>query len=170
MINTEVIGCFLKDLRKEKGMTQEKLAEIVNVSTRSISRWENGNNLPDLDVLIFLADYYEIELMELLNGKRRKEKMDDNLKEVVLTAVEYNNDETQKQTKKINTLLKIGGLLWVIVQIIAHTNIGNMEFVRNIANLSEGLACGLILIAIIQTSKYQNKLSSFKQRIKNINN
>ena len=41
------IGNFLKKLRKEKGITQEQLAEILNVSGRTVSRWETGNNMPD---------------------------------------------------------------------------------------------------------------------------
>lgn len=44
-------GIFLKELRKERDMTQEQLAEILNVSGRTVSRWETGNNLPDLDIL-----------------------------------------------------------------------------------------------------------------------
>ena len=44
------IGNFLKKLRKEKGITQEQLAEILNVSGRTVSRWETGNNMPDISI------------------------------------------------------------------------------------------------------------------------
>lgn len=60
------IGNFLQELRKEKGLTQEQLAEKVNVARRTVSRWETGNNMPDLDILIELSDYYEVDLRELL--------------------------------------------------------------------------------------------------------
>ena len=50
-MNQEKIGKFLKELRKKKGLTQEQIAEKFNVSNRTISRWENGNNMPDLDIL-----------------------------------------------------------------------------------------------------------------------
>lgn len=46
-MNQEKIGLFLKDLRKESGMTQEQLAEKLNVSNRTISRWENARTMPD---------------------------------------------------------------------------------------------------------------------------
>ena len=59
-MNQIKIGEFLKELRKEKGLTQEQLAEQFNVSRRSVSRWETGNNMPDLSMLITLAEYYEI--------------------------------------------------------------------------------------------------------------
>ena len=50
------IGRFIKELRKEKGLTQEQQAEQSQVSRRTISRWETGSNLPDLDLLIEMAD------------------------------------------------------------------------------------------------------------------
>ena len=51
-MDLQKIGTFLKELRKEKGMTQEQLAEKLNVSRRTVSRWETGNNMPDLDLLM----------------------------------------------------------------------------------------------------------------------
>ncbi len=72
-------GSFLKELRKERGITQEQLAEIFGVAGRTVSRWETGINMPDLDVIIQLADYYGVEIRELFNGERgerRKENMD----------------------------------------------------------------------------------------------
>lgn len=54
------IGAFMKNLRKEKGVTQETLAETLGVTGRTISRWETGSNMPDLDILIQIADYYNV--------------------------------------------------------------------------------------------------------------
>ena len=42
------IGAYLKELRKEKNLTQEQMAEKFGVSQRSVSRWENGNTMPDI--------------------------------------------------------------------------------------------------------------------------
>ena len=58
------IGLFLKELRKEKGITQVQLAEQFNVSNRTVSRWENGNNMPDLSILVELADFYDVDIRE----------------------------------------------------------------------------------------------------------
>ena len=74
-MDLQKIGVFLKELRKEKVLTQEQLAERLNVSRRTVSRWETGSNIPDLDLLIEMADLYEVDLRELLDGER-KEKMD----------------------------------------------------------------------------------------------
>ena len=66
-MNQMKIGIFLQQLRKEKGLTQEQLAEMTGVARRTVSRWETGNNLPDLDILIklyhkFLLYMYHLHL------------------------------------------------------------------------------------------------------------
>ena len=61
-MDQQKIGQFLRECRKEKGITQEQLAEMLGVTNRSVSRWENGSNLPDLDILIEMADYYDVYL------------------------------------------------------------------------------------------------------------
>ena len=57
-MNQVKIGNFLKEQRKEKGLTQEQLAEHFNVSRRTVSRWETGSNLSDLDLLIEMVNDY----------------------------------------------------------------------------------------------------------------
>ena len=52
-------GQFLKTLRKEKQITQEALAEILHVSNRTVSRWETGSNMPDISLLVELAEFYD---------------------------------------------------------------------------------------------------------------
>lgn len=63
------IGTLIKELRREKNLTQEQLAEEFNVSRRTVSRWETGSNLPDLDVLLEMSDFFSIDLRELLDGE-----------------------------------------------------------------------------------------------------
>ncbi len=94
-MDSQKIGAFLRVLRKEKNLTQEQLAEILNVSGRTVSRWETGTNMPDLSIMIELADYYDIDVKELLNGERKSE-MDKELKETLKTVAEY-TDETKRQ-------------------------------------------------------------------------
>ena len=77
-MNQQKVGRFLKTLRSEKSITQEELAEKLGVSNRSISRWENGITMPDFDLLIELAKYYEIEVGEILDGERKDKSMDNN--------------------------------------------------------------------------------------------
>ena len=76
-------------------MTQEQLAEHFGVSPRTVSRWENGNDLPDLDILIGLADLYEVGIRELIDGERKNGNMATETKEAVLKAAEYMNMGTE---------------------------------------------------------------------------
>ena len=95
------IGSFLKELRKEKNLSQEELAERFNVSSRSISRWENGNTMPDISIIIELADFYDVDIRELLNGERKSENMKEELKETLTMVADYTNAEKEKLSKQM---------------------------------------------------------------------
>ena len=70
-MDQQKIGAFLKELRKEKNITQEELAEKMLVSRRTVSRWETGSNMPDLDILIDISEFYDVDLREILDGERK---------------------------------------------------------------------------------------------------
>jgi transcriptional regulator with XRE-family HTH domain len=107
-VNPKEIGAFLKQLRNEKGITQERLAEILGVSGRTVSRWETGANLPDLSILVEISEYYDVEIKEILNGERKSENMDNKLKETLLKVADYNELEKQRAAKAGNLSLIIG--------------------------------------------------------------
>ena len=95
------IGAFLKELRKERNMTQEAIAGKFGVTQRSVSRWENGTTMPDISVLIELADFYDIDIRELLRGERKSENMDTDLKETLEMVAEYTEADKAKILKKV---------------------------------------------------------------------
>ncbi len=78
-MNQEKIGKFICELRKEKNMTQKKLADKLGVTDRAISNWENGRRLPDYSVLRDLCQELGISLNEFFIAKRLS---DDTFKEV----------------------------------------------------------------------------------------
>ena len=67
------IGKFIADCRKDKKLTQEQLAEKLGVTSKSISRWENGNTMPDYSLLKDLCSELNINVNELLSGEKIKE-------------------------------------------------------------------------------------------------
>ena len=109
-MDQQKIGAFLRELRTEKNLTQEQLAEKIGVSGRTVSRWENGNNMPDLSIIVELAEFYDVDIRELLNGERKSEnmknekiengKMDGDLKETMMMVSEYTEEEKKKITKQ----------------------------------------------------------------------
>lgn len=100
-MDTIKIGAFLRELRKENGISQEQLAEKFNVSSRSVSRWENGNTMPDISIMIELADYYDIDIRDLLRGERKSEKMEEDLKETLVMVADYTEAEKAKILHKV---------------------------------------------------------------------
>ena len=66
----------LKQLRKSKGLSQEELAIRLNVVRQTISKWEKGLSVPDADMLIKIADIFEVSVSELIGAKidERKEQ------------------------------------------------------------------------------------------------
>ena len=97
-MDTKKIGAFLKQCRKEKNLTQEQLAEKFGVSARTVSRWETGSNMPDLSILVELADYYDVEIKELLDGERSS-TMNKEMKETLDKVADYENCVKQKALK-----------------------------------------------------------------------
>ncbi len=89
----------MKQLRNEKRITQEQLAEILGVSGRTVSRWETGTNLPDLSILMQISEYYNVEIKEILNGEKKSENMDSELKETLLKVADYNELERRRAAK-----------------------------------------------------------------------
>jgi len=112
------IGNFLKNLRKEKGITQEMLAEKLNVSGRTVSRWETGNNMPDISLLIELAEFYDISIPEIVNGERKNENMNEEVKEVAQTLSAYADFEKENLIKKIQSQSIIGVIALMIYCIL----------------------------------------------------
>lgn len=63
-------GKFIATLRKEKDLTQEQLGEKLGVTNKTISRWENGNYMPDIEMLSLLAKEFDVSINELISGER----------------------------------------------------------------------------------------------------
>ena len=162
------IGVFLKELRKEKGLTQEQLAEQFNVSSRTVSRWENGNNMPDLDILIEISDYYEVDLREILNGERKSENMDKETKETLLQAVDYTNTKVEKNNKRVRLCIVIAVVLQVATLFLRDSSLYvDDSFIAFVIDYFQGVGIGMMLMAVIMTSRYGAKVRAFKKRIKN---
>lgn len=78
------IGKFIAALRKEKGLTQEQLGEKLGVTNKTVSRWENGNYMPDVEMLSLLSKEFGVSINELISGERLvaedfRKAADDNL-------------------------------------------------------------------------------------------
>ena len=112
-MNQQKTGELLKHLRKGKGLTQEQLAEHFNVSSRTVSRWETGSNMPDVETLIEIADFYDVDIRELIDGERKSENMNNETKDTLKKVAEYSNKLLIKQIIR-------GALIGILVVIVVN--------------------------------------------------
>ena len=83
-MDTIKIGKFLAELRKEQSLTQEALGEKLGVTNKTVSRWENGNYLPPVEMLKSLSELYAVSINELLCGERiAKEQYQEKAEETI---------------------------------------------------------------------------------------
>lgn len=78
------IGKYIALLRRQAGLTQEKLGEKLGVTNKTISRWENGNYMPDIEMLGLLAKEFSVSVNDLLAGEKKpdqdfQQKADENM-------------------------------------------------------------------------------------------
>ncbi len=155
-------GAFLKTLRKEKDLTQEQLAEQLGVSARTISRWETGSNMPDISLLVEIAEFYNISVTELIDGERKSEEMNEEVKEVAGKMADYAGTEKAAIIRNIRNH-SLFGLCSVIVLIILKMTVseGYSRVTDYIITYCQTLVyVSLIMIFLISTGllyKFQKK-------------
>ena len=158
------IGAFMKELRREKGMTQENLAEVFGVSARTVSRWETGFNMPDLDILMQMSDYYDVDIRELLDGERKSENMNKELEETVVKIAEYSNDEKKRLARRLSVLFLVAIVAFVIYMVLDIMNRTDLYNGR-IADTALGLSFGMLIVGFMYTSGLLMKIKMFKKRL-----
>ena len=158
-------GRFLQDLRKEKGMTQEQLAEQLGTARRTVSRWETGNNMPDLDILMELADLYSVDLREILSGERKNEHMNEELKETVLQVADYSNEEKARLLRRMHWLFLAGLVGFSAYLIILLLGLESTSPYEAIGSFGLGAAFGTLVIGIIFTGRHAARIREFKLRL-----
>ena len=159
------IGKFLQELRKEHGFTQEQLAEKIGVARRTVSCWETGSNMPDMDILIELSDLYSVDLREVLSGERKSEQMNEELKETVLQVADYSNEEKSRLVRRMHWLFIAGLVGFIVFLIITALGLDSTTPYEGIGSFGLGIVFGMIVIGVIFTSRYAVKNREFKLRL-----
>lgn len=101
------IGRKMQELRKVSGMTQEQLAEKLNVSRQTVSKWENGTTLPDLESILKFCRIFHISLDDLLGEGNQPQSTQERITLQDLVRI-------NRHSRKI-TLLFVGGLLFLVL-------------------------------------------------------
>ena len=146
-------GSFLRELRKEKQLTQEQLAERFGVTSRSVSRWETGSNMPDLSILVELADFYDVDIRDIIDGERKGEDMNKEEKERLQLVADYAETETNTLLMRLR-LFSIVGLVSLIagltMMVISRDN--NLPVYDYLMGTLMGVAIGALLVAVFYST------------------
>lgn len=147
------VGSFLRELRKEKQLTQEQLAERFGVTNRSVSRWETGSNMPDLSILVELADFYDVDIRDIIDGERKGEDMNKEEKERLQLVADY--AETEKNTLLMRLrIFSIVGLVSLIAGLVMLVLGGdnNLPVYDYLMGTLMGVSIGALLVAVFYST------------------
>lgn len=101
-MNLDKIGKFILSLRKERNLSQNKLAEMIPITRQAISRWEQGKSLPDSSTMMRLSDIFGVTIDELLSGERiEKNREKGSLQNVILNLI----DDYNLKKKRLKTMM-----------------------------------------------------------------
>ncbi len=164
-MNQEKIGTFLKELRREKNMTQEQLSEKLNVNNRTISRWENARTMPDFDMMIELAKLYDVSIEELLNGERTADMMDKQTEETLYHIADYTNAEKERLLKNQHFFAWVGVIAWIIFLTLQFLGLADEGITEDIASFAAGIAFAMSILAVIYSSRHISKIQEMQKRI-----
>jgi len=160
-MDMQKIGNFLKALRKEKNLTQEQLAEIMGVAGRTVSRWETASNMPDISILIQLAEYYDVEVKEILEGERRGDTMEKELKETLQIVADYSEEEKRRAAVIGNTAFGVTFITCAVAIVVQLLWLCNM---RMVIGETISLVSGGIIYLILMANGGVWEASSGKKR------
>ena len=158
------IGIFLKELRKEKKLTQEQLAEKLNVSGRTVSRWETGSNMPDIGMLVEMADFLDVSIPEIVSGERKSENMNEEVKETVLKLSDYTETINQKIKGRLFVLTVIaiiGMIAFVIIEVMGLDTPGSIY--ERVASAGLGLDFGVLIVLAMYLSGLLGKIKAKRE-------
>ena len=161
--NQQKIGSFFKELRNEKNLTQEQLAEVFGVSRRTVSRWETGSNMPNLTLLVEMADFYDVDLRELLDGERKSERMDKELEETVFKVADYSNEEKRRLTRVLHWLFVVGVISFMCFFVLLFTRQKEPTFLYGVLEgITLSIPFAMVSVGALFTGKHAGNLKEDK--------
>ena len=129
-MNQEKIGKFIAECRKEKNLTQVQLAEKLNMSYKSISKWETGRGMPDSSIMLELCNYLGINVNELLSGEHLKEEQyQEKANENIINIAK----ESDKNRKNKNRIVAVVAVIFLCVLLMLFANIVYNNIETNVA-------------------------------------
>lgn len=158
-MNQEKIGKFILELRKEKHMTQQELADKLGVTDRAISKWENGRGMPDLSLMKPLCDELEITINELISAEKidtkdYPKKSDEN----IINTIDYTNKKIEKKNNMLGLIVIIFGILIAITAVSIFPSESSWGSIYSVFG---------IIVSLIGVSRFTRRLTYGKRVVCN---
>lgn len=149
------MGAFLRELRKEKGLTQEQLGEKIHVTGKTVSRWETGTYMPPVEMLLALSELYGVSMNEIVSGRRLSPSEQAQKAEENLTGLMKENEIFQKQERKAFWQNKWnrdqrGNLVCIAILLLAAYILG---LVAKLEWLKTGAVLAAVAVSLILTNR-----------------
>ncbi|WP_303788464.1 helix-turn-helix domain-containing protein [Ruminococcus flavefaciens] len=126
-MDTVKIGKFLKELRKEKGYTQETLGEKVGVTNKTVSRWETGTYMPPVECLVLLSDIYDVSINEIVAGQRlSKTEFTEAAEENLSEALQLSENVYKQREKRLMLIMAISTIIAMVLICLVPFDKGEM--------------------------------------------
>lgn len=113
-------GNLIRELRREKGITQKDLADQLHITDRAVSKWERGLCAPDIALLEPLSQILGVKITDIISGTKTADSMDAETERKVNELLSYSEDELNKKTKSykktviiLSVIAGLSLLLWV---------------------------------------------------------
>jgi len=116
-LDKAVFGSFLAQLRKEKGMTQKELAANLYVSDKAVSKWERGLSVPDISLLVPLAELLNVTVTDLLEGRRTEEERRftcEETEELIRKALTFSAEPPERRQARTKKYLPVYAVCCVL--------------------------------------------------------
>ena len=152
------VGQFLKQLRKEKGITQEEFAEKIGVSGRTVSRWETGSNMPDISLLVEIADFYDVDVREIIEGVKKSEMMNEEIRDTAEKMADYAGAEKSRLLKFAQIIGIIGVIALSVATILMCVNIKEPSVISFIPVLFAFVALVSMMVMTLYVTGVLRKL------------
>lgn len=149
------VGEMLLDLRKKKGLSQEEVANVLNVSRQTISKWETDQTTPDFDKIVPICNLYEISANELLTGSKDQE-VNEKIKDI-------------KSNSAKNIAISVFLYILSVVFLVAFTTIFALPLVGFCLFLVViAIATGIIVYNSIVNKKQKKEMTKNEKMLKDI--
>lgn len=155
-----VIGKFIASERKRKGYTQRQLADILEISDKTISKWERGNGFPEVSLLLPLCNELDITVNELLSGERVSEEDYQKKAEENMVSMIKEREENKKKViyTTITGIISTVAFITLILVVCVYTEVMTLP----VKIVLVCIACGIFVPGLFIAAEGERTIGYYK--------